>query len=306
MKRFELADENTKILKAHTCEECNSILYEAYECKENRCTIFCKDHLPENKKCEICDGEFMFNQNLTDNIKNRYKVKCLNCPSKMMLKDFDSHLEEGCKKECSQKCGQLFSTEEEMEKHIKEECIETVIKCIACSYANKRGEVNIHQEICEEMQKIKQINLNLEKKIEQQDKEIFLLKEENQKQGEEISFLKKYVEEQKKKLELEEERKKRKEEKKKKKEQFEEGERIGEKREIEKRKKKEEIKKWKGIYQQLINKFFFFFKKFFLFRNGKFWSSFAFERNFERFFERTQIFFSFLFVRCQPRRFWCQ
>ena len=92
MKRFELADENTKILRAHKCSKCDFIFYEAYKCKDNECSIFCKDHLPESRKCPECDGEFLFNQNLTDNIKNRYEVKCLNCPSKMMLKDFDSHL----------------------------------------------------------------------------------------------------------------------------------------------------------------------------------------------------------------------
>ena len=192
MKRFELADENTKIPPSMKCNKCDYILYEAYECKENRCTIFCKDHLPENTKCEICDGEFLFDQKKTEIIKNRYQVKCLNCPSKMMLKDFDSHLKEGCKKECSQKCGQLFSTEEEMRKHIKEECFQTVTKCIGCSYSSKRGEVNIHQEICEELEKIKQIRLPLEKKIEQQEKKIFLLEEQNQKQEKEILLLKEH------------------------------------------------------------------------------------------------------------------
>ena len=232
MKRFELTDENTKILKAHTCEKCDYILYEAYECKE-KCTVFCKDHLPENKKCEICDGEFLFDQIKTESIKNRYEVKCSNCPSKMMLKDFDSHLKEGCKKECTQKCGQLFSTEEEMKKHIKEKCFQTVTKCLGCSYSSKRGEVNIHQEICEEMEKIKQIRFPLEKKIEQleeknqeQDNQILLLIEHNQKQEEEIkdlreeiSFLKKYVEEQKKKEKLEKKMEEEEEEERKRKEE---------------------------------------------------------------------------------------
>ena len=189
MKRFELADQNTKIPPSHKCNKCDFILYEAYECKENRCTIFCKDHLPENKKCPECDGEFLFDQKKTDFIKNKYQVNCLNCSSKMMLKDFDSHLKEECKKECTQKCGQLFSTEEEMEKHIKEECFQTVTKCIGCSYSSKRGEVNIHQEICEELEKIKLIGLPLENKIEQLEKEIFLLIERNKKQEEQINKL---------------------------------------------------------------------------------------------------------------------
>ena len=105
-----------------------------------------------------------------------------------MLKDIDSHLKEGRKKECSQKCGQLFSTEEEMKTHIKEECFQTVTKCIGCSYSSKRGEVNIHQEICEEMEKIKQFRLPLENKSEQQNKKI-------KKQEEKIALFTKYFEE---------------------------------------------------------------------------------------------------------------
>ena len=111
MKRFELADNDINIPPSHKCSKCENILLNAYECKENRCTIFCKEHLPENKKCPECEGEFMFNQNLTENIKNRYEVKCLNCPSKMKLKDFDSHLNE-----CSLKSNQIFSIEEELKK----------------------------------------------------------------------------------------------------------------------------------------------------------------------------------------------
>ena len=288
MKRFELADENTNILLPHKCSKCDFILYDAYECKDNRCTIFCKDHLPENKKCEICDGEFLFNQNLTDNIKNRYPVKCLDCPSKMMLKDFDSHLKEGCKKECTQKCGQLFSSEEEMKKHIKEECFQTVTKCIACSYSSKRGEVNIHQEICEEMEKIKQFTLPLEKKVEEQEKKINLLieeqnqkqlrKNENQdieikKQEEEIKDLRKNLQRQDEKIEtqdkeillLKEQNQKQSEEIKK------QGEEISFlKKYVEKQKTKEElVKKHKEIkrnkreeekLKRSINGYFFFFK----------------------------------------------
>ena len=89
LKRFGLADEKTKTLKPHICEKCDFILYEAYECKENRCTVFCIFQKTKNVQNV---GEFLFDQKKTENIKNRYEVKCLNCPSKMMLKDFDSHL----------------------------------------------------------------------------------------------------------------------------------------------------------------------------------------------------------------------
>ena len=215
MKRFELA-ENIKILQAHTCEKCDFILYDAYECKENRCTIFCKDHLPQNKICEICEGEFLFNQNLTNKIKNRYQVKCLKCPSKMMLKDFDSHLKEGCKKECPQKCGNIFSREQELQTHLKEECVNNVITCmgyIGCKKKDARGMVLIHQEDCEDAQKIfelidplkqklvflanqndslknlvsllQQENQTLKNQLDQQNQRIFVLENQFQKTKEE-------------------------------------------------------------------------------------------------------------------------
>ena len=98
VQKFELADPNTKILPAHKCEACKFILFDAYRCEEH-CETYCKEHLPEDSKCKICGGSYSSNQELTNKINERYKVKCINCPEEMMLEEFQKHIKEGCKEE---------------------------------------------------------------------------------------------------------------------------------------------------------------------------------------------------------------
>ena len=159
--------------------------------------LFCQDHLPENKKCPECGEEvFKFDEKKTENINNKYQVKCLNCPSKMILKEFDSHLKEGCKKECPQKCDRFFSTEHQIEKHIKEECINTETKCIACSLTDKRGLILMHQEICEEFEKINRFVSPLQNKIVILERHNQMQEEETKKQAQEIIDMRQLIEKQ--------------------------------------------------------------------------------------------------------------
>ena len=240
-KRFELADPNGKILKAHKCDDCNDILYDVFECSEERCQIYCREHLPKSKKCGECGGELTYNPLLSDKIKKKYKIKCINCSEEMDLKQLEAHLEKGCNIECTQKCGKKFSSKEEIENHLKIDCINTIIGCtgyIGCKYKDKRGIVLIHEQICEFSAKFHEIinplkiqifslqneNNNLKNEIHAQNNKLLLIEEEYKKQNEEIVSLKQKIhplfkkflreeEESKKKFELEISQRKEEEEK---------------------------------------------------------------------------------------------
>ena len=104
LKRFGLADEKTKILKPHICE---TFFMKHLNAKKTDSQYSAKSIFQKTKNVQNV-LENLFDQKKTEIVKNRYELKCLNCPSKMMLKDFDSHLKEGCKKECSKKLPTLF------------------------------------------------------------------------------------------------------------------------------------------------------------------------------------------------------
>ena len=97
-KIFELVDTNIKIPISHKCHFCDFILFDVFEC-EDRCGMYCKEHLPENKKCGECDGDLHFNKDLTNKIKEKYMIICTSCSEQMMLKDLRAHLKDQCKKE---------------------------------------------------------------------------------------------------------------------------------------------------------------------------------------------------------------
>ena len=181
---FELADPNTKILSGHLCEKCKFILYNAHRC-ENNCQMFCEIHLPKSKLCTECGGTLSLDQKLSENIKKRYKVKCNKCDQKMMLEKFDFHLKEGCKFGCPQKCDSFFSSQQEIENHLKEECINSQIECFACDHKDLRGMINIHQLICKKALKFNDLIQPLKNKVESQNQEILSLKKEilSMKQG---------------------------------------------------------------------------------------------------------------------------
>ena len=148
--KIKLADENTFIPERHRCHNCKYVILEAFKC-ENDCTAYCKEHQPQNTKCDMCDGQLEYDKRLTENIKKRYKIKCPSCPVEMMLQDFDSHLKSGCKEECPNKCGESFDSPIELQTHLKKECINSIIFCIGCKqYTDQRGMVEIHQQTCEQ------------------------------------------------------------------------------------------------------------------------------------------------------------
>ena len=45
---FELSDKNSRILPQHKCLNCESILLEVFECKEDR-SAYCQNHLPKSE-----------------------------------------------------------------------------------------------------------------------------------------------------------------------------------------------------------------------------------------------------------------
>ena len=185
---FQFADPNTLYPPSHQCIGCKNILYMAYVCKE--CEIkYCVDHLPKTKKCDFCQGNFSFDKHLTKKINEKYNIKCSKCSEEMLLKDFDEHQKKGCKKECIQQCGERFNFDKEMKRHIDEECTNTIISCIGCKSKDKRGLIMIHQLICEDALRHKQLIQPLEKKIEEQSKEIELIKSDLLNQEKKNAFL---------------------------------------------------------------------------------------------------------------------
>ena len=179
-KRFELADPNTIIPPGHLCNKCQFILFDVYRCEENGCSQFCKEHLPENQKCTGCDEALSFNQKLSENIKKKYKVKCNKCPQQMILEELNAHK---CKLGCPQKCDSLFSSQQEIELHLKKECVNSEVECFACEEKDSRGMIEIHQMDCKKALKFNQ-------QIEPLNKEILSLKQQNQNQNQEIVTLK--------------------------------------------------------------------------------------------------------------------
>ena len=146
-KIFELADSKQKILKGHLCSECDFILLDAHSCK-NRCEQFCKNHFPQNRKCQGCGEEFLPNQEINRIINEKYKMRCIECKEKLKPSEMEQHKPAFCKIECHQKCGKRFYSTE-IEKHIKIDCPFTIINCIGCKQTDTRGTIMIHQELCE-------------------------------------------------------------------------------------------------------------------------------------------------------------
>ena len=151
--------------KKYICEECNFILVDAYVCK-NKCSMYCKDHLPPNKKCQKCDGELIFDEKLTNEIK-RCKVSCLSCYWKMRLEEFDYHMNKEIEKKCK-KCDERVYSCKKMQIHKKEDCINRVIECmgVGCTYSSRRGEMLKHEKCCKNIEKTNQFLLPLKKEID--------------------------------------------------------------------------------------------------------------------------------------------
>ena len=172
---FELVDSNLGIPPAHKCSQCASLLYTVHECPT--CSIyFCELHLPP--KCGFCNQQFSINEERTQLIRKKYKVRCAICKEGMMLGDLDYHFKKECKKLCTQNCGEKFSTDEEMNLHIKEACINSIIRCmgfINCKYKDKRGLIVLHQYTCDSALNIMEMMEPLNQKIIQQNEKINLL-----------------------------------------------------------------------------------------------------------------------------------
>ena len=116
-REFELADKNEKILNSQKCDSCQFVLYQAHECKENKCSSFCQRHLPQNGKCPDCGGQLFYNQILTLKINEKFKIICLNCQDVMMLKDYQSHLlKDEClsREDCIQKEFEILKQQNEL------------------------------------------------------------------------------------------------------------------------------------------------------------------------------------------------
>ena len=184
-KGFKIVDDGQKVLPGHRCHKCQIVVVEVYEC-QNRCGIPCNEHLPKNKKCEICEESFSLNQNLSELIQKRYKVSCINCLAEMMLENFDRHCKTECKLDCPQKCGlKLFDNQ--LEEHIEKECVNTIINCVICNEQNTRGLIRIHEESCSFAQKhfnlvnpLKEENEELKKDLKGLKENFDLIEQDNQ------------------------------------------------------------------------------------------------------------------------------
>ena len=85
-RKIKLADKN-KDNWIYNCDKCKYVLFSVFECT-NKCRIYCKEHLPQNNSCHICRGEFIYNKQLDEEIKNNFKIKCLKCLEEIVLKIF--------------------------------------------------------------------------------------------------------------------------------------------------------------------------------------------------------------------------
>ena len=186
---FELVDGFNKIARNHQCSKCNGVIVEAHEC-ENRCLIFCEEHLPQSK-CEFCGGNFSFNKELDELIKKRYKVRCTNCEEELMLQQFKEHSKKACKRKCTQKCSKQFENQEKLEKHLKEECENSLIRCIGCNKKGKRKEIEKHQENCKKAKTYFDFLSPIKKRMREQKERIESLEQENKEIAERISNLEK-------------------------------------------------------------------------------------------------------------------
>jgi hypothetical protein len=65
----------------------------------------------------------------------------------MILENFDNHSKTECKFDCPQKCGHKFF-ENQLEEHIKKDCLNTIISCVICKETNTRGLIKIHEDDC--------------------------------------------------------------------------------------------------------------------------------------------------------------
>jgi hypothetical protein len=192
-KLFVLSDSSITILPPHKCTYCGNILLDAHQCKKG-CN-YCKIHVPENKECFSCGSQtFSPNQEINEIIQQKYKkvkVSCSKCGEKMELKDFESHLESGCKIDCPQKCDSKL-LEKDLQKHLNEECENPIVGCVGsflgCKEKIKRGLMKIHEMDCKEAKIIELIE-NQSKEIENQSKKIVNLENENLQQNKKIEIL---------------------------------------------------------------------------------------------------------------------
>ena len=71
-------------------------MLDAYGCN-NECGIsFCQDDIPQNKICEYCGAIISPKKKLSQMIKEKYEILCLNCSQKMFLIDFEQHFKANC------------------------------------------------------------------------------------------------------------------------------------------------------------------------------------------------------------------
>ena len=148
MKKYEVVDPNIKIPPGHKCHTCENIMLDVFICSNACGYSYCKEHIPEDKKCEECEEELSYKEELSEKIKKKYQVKCLICDKEMLLDNFESHKRGECKMQCTQKCG-IKLLEVEIEQHIENECLNTVISCLGCNKRDSRGAIKIHEELCE-------------------------------------------------------------------------------------------------------------------------------------------------------------
>ena len=177
MNEYELINKEIKIPPSHKCTSCALLLVDVHECV-NRCSFYCYNHLPSNKKCEICDEMLEFNQKMNELIKKRYEIRCVHCDHQLLFGDLREHNQKSCQRNCPNECN-IKMLENQIESHLKNDCINSIIECLGCFDKDKRGLINIHQQDCKFAQKflekIKQIEIDHSQKISELETRISFL-----------------------------------------------------------------------------------------------------------------------------------
>lgn len=90
--------------------------------------------------------------------------------------------------ECTQKCGERFDYTNFLESHLKNECMNTEIRCIGfigCKTKDRRANIKNHQITCEYATSMLELIEPLNQKLFEQEKQIEILKFELKKNEQE-------------------------------------------------------------------------------------------------------------------------
>ena len=194
-KRF--ISTNPVTIEHHSCGKCKELILNAFTC-EFMCSKYCSDHLPSSNLCDVCSHKLSSNEKFSKILNEKYIVKCSKCKKEIKLKDYEIH--ECILKKCIQGC-EMELKQEEMEEHVREECLNTILYCLGneyrCIHKAARGLMNLHRLECKdflEWDLERNRNAELEEEIKKSKKREKELEFELKDREEQITKLKKKIE----------------------------------------------------------------------------------------------------------------